>query len=94
MKKKETFTVKTDYTIENSFGVIDSGDNVDMEITLEVDTENEHGWFELYIEEEDIYDEGTLEIEGNKITGYDGVFDLPKEITDKLVEWGLDISEL
>jgi len=46
--------------------------------------------FEIYsIEDpEDYYAEGEIVIEGNEITDYDGVYELPKEIEEKLNELG------
>jgi hypothetical protein len=40
------------------------------------------------------YAEGGLQIEDNAVTGYDGVFALPTAVTDKLKEWGYDVSEV
>jgi len=94
MYKRERFIVTEGYTIENSFGVIDSNSAAEMEITVEVDTDEGHGWFELYVDEDDVYEEGMLEVEGNAIVGYDGVFKLPDPIIEKLREWGLDVSEI
>ena len=37
---------------------------------------------------EDFYAEGVLEFDGKRLTGYDGVFELPDEIVNKIVELG------
>lgn len=96
MKRKETFTTTQSLVLENSFGIIDSEDNVVLEVTVGIN-DDEYGWFEMYDVEsggEDWYAEGGLWIEDNIITGYDGVFSLPEPVINKLKEWGYDVSEV
>lgn len=96
MKRKETFTTTQSLVLENSFGIIDSEDNVVLEVTVGINND-EYGWFEMYDVEsggDDWYAEGGLWIEGNKITGYDGVFSLSEPVISKLKEWGYDCSEV
>ncbi len=96
MIKKETFQTTQALTLENSFSVIKAEDNILLEVTVGINSDD-YGWFEIYDIEsggEEWYAEGGLEIEGNMITGYDGVFSLPTPIIDKLLEWGYDVSEV
>ena len=96
MIKKETFQATQALTLENSFGVIKSENNIVLEVTVGINSDN-YGWFEIFDVEsggEEWYAEGGLEIEDNMITGYDGVFSLPTPIIDKLLEWGYDVSEV
>ena len=95
---KETWTITTGMIKENSYGVINSENNVELSITLGI-KQNEtepgqwYGYFELDGGEE-WYAEGNIEIEGNEIVGYDGVFELSSHIIDKLKTWGYDCSEI
>lgn len=94
--KQETFKVVESLVLENSFGIIDAENNVELEVTVGIKSED-YGWFEFYDvkSEGDIwYAEGGLWIEDNKVTGYDGVFELPGFVLNKLTEWGYDISEI
>ena len=70
----------------------------EMEVTVGIKNEN-YGWFELYDEEtggEYIYAEGGLwfaEHEGETcLTDYDGVFELPDYVMNKLAEWGYNVD--
>ena len=96
MKRKETFTTTQSLVLENSFGIINSEDNVVLEVTVGINSD-EYGWFEMYDVEsggDDWYAEGGLWIEDKKITGYDGVFSLSEPVINKLKEWGYDVSEV
>ena len=95
MKRKETFEVQQALSLENSFGVLKQ-ETVLLEVTVGINSPD-YGWFELYDIEsggEEWYAEGSLQIEGNQITGYDGVFALPEAILTKLKEMGYDTSEV
>jgi hypothetical protein len=95
MNKKETFQASEALSLENSFGTIKQ-DTVTLEVTVGINSED-YGWFELYDIEtggDEWYAEGSLQIEDNAVTGYDGVFSLPTAVTDKLKEWGYDVSEV
>lgn len=90
------FTATESLQLENSFGVIRRNEGVKLNVTVGINSDD-YGWFEFYDEKtggEDWYAEGSLTIEGNSITGYDGVFYLPSCVTDKLEELGFDISEI
>jgi len=96
MIKKETFQTVQSLSLENSFGTIKAEDNITLEITVGINSDD-YGWFELYDIEsggEDWYAEGGLWIKDKVITDYDGVFSLSPVITEKLKEWGYDTSEV
>lgn len=94
--KQETFQAVQALSLENSFGTIKAEDNITLEVTVGINSKD-YGWFELYDVEtggDEWYAEGSLQIEDNAVTGYDGVFALPTVIIDKLREWGYDVSEV
>jgi hypothetical protein len=96
MIKKETFQTVQSLSLENSFGTIKAEDNITLEVTVGINSNN-YGWFELYDIEsggEDWYAEGGLWIKDKVITDYDGVFSLSPVIIEKLKEWGYDTSEV
>jgi hypothetical protein len=96
MIKQETFKSVQNLVLENSFGVVNSENNVELEVTVGIKSED-YGWFELYdvkSEGDAWYAEGSLEIEGKSIVGYDGVFSLPEPVIDKLKEWGYNTDEV
>lgn len=67
------------------------------EMVLYVSEDGESGSIDWNIEYEDGEGESVgigLEIEGNKIVGYDGVFEIPKEGQKLLTDNGYDLSEL
>jgi hypothetical protein len=92
------FETTQDLKLENSFSVIHSQDKVllDVEINIEQTTDGEYyGNFEMYDIEtggEDWYAEGVLEFEGESLTGYDGVFNLPYFIVERIEEQGFKIE--
>jgi len=95
-QKQETFQAVQALSLENSFGTIKEENNVTLEVTVGIKSED-YGWFELYDVEtggDEWYAEGGLWIENNAVTGYDGVFALPTVVIDKLKEWGYDVSEV
>jgi hypothetical protein len=96
MIKQETFQATQGLSLGNSFGTIKTENNVLLEVTVGIKSDD-YGWFELYDLEtggEDWYAEGSLQIEDNAITGYDGVFELSTVVIDKLKEWGYECSEV
>jgi len=96
MIKKETFQTVQSLILENSFGTIKAEDNITLEVTVGINSDD-YGWFELYDIEsggEDWYAEGGLWIKDKVITDYDGVFSLSPVIIEKLKEWGYDTSEV
>ena len=96
MIRQETFQAVQSLSLENSFGPIKTEDNVTLEVTVGIKSED-YGWFELYDVEtggNEWYAEGGLELEGKAVIGYDGVFALPTVIINKLKEWEYDVSEV
>jgi hypothetical protein len=79
---------------ENSYTILDKEDNVELDVTIGIKDE-EYGYFEFY----DIktggdswYAEGGLWFKGKELVDYDGVFDLPDFIKDKLIELGYTVN--
>jgi hypothetical protein len=96
MIKQETFQAVQTLSLGNSFGTIKTKNNVTLDVTVGIKSDD-YGWFELYDLEtggEEWYAEGSLQIENNMVTGYDGVFSLSQVVIDKLNEWGYDTSEI
>ena len=89
------FHAKATLTLENSFGVVAVNRNAKIEVTIGFHDE-ESGWFEFYDENDDDgawHAEGSLQFDGKVLEGYDGVFELPPFILDKLEELGYDVSD-
>jgi hypothetical protein len=96
-KKSEDFQVTAYVTKSTSYGIIDKQDGVELDVTLEMDFDEQYGWFEVYDVEtggDDWYASGGIWVKGNKVVDYDGVFSLSDFIIDKLKEWGYDVSDL
>lgn len=69
-----------------------------MEVTVGIKSED-YGWFELYDEEtggDYVYAEGGLWFGTDEgvtyLRDYDGIFELPKYVMDKLTEWGYNMD--
>lgn len=95
-KEQFQFNVVTGMVRENSFGVLDQEDNVEISITIGINSDT-YGWFELYDIEsggEDWYAEGSLTFKDKCVIDYDGVFCLSQYIVEKLKELGYDTSEI
>lgn len=75
---------------------------VEVETTICIDPESRYGgWYELFdkvTEGEWLHLEGVLEIDFNneqpKLTGYDGCFELPDYVFDKLETLNIDVNEV
>jgi hypothetical protein len=81
---------------ENSYGVLAREDDVEMEYTVGINSE-EYGWFEMYDTAtggEAWHAEGGLWFENKVLTDYDGVFELAPAIIEKLEELGYDCSQI
>lgn len=92
---KEEFKVVQNVAMETSAGLVAPRVKRTMDFTVCV--ENGRGWFELYDEEtsgEDFYAEGCLIFSGKELIDYDGIFDLPSEILDKLEERGYNVDDM
>ena len=95
-KIKIIFVAVQSLQLENSFGVIDHEKNVELDVTIGMH-DNERGFFEFSDKKtggNDWYAEGYLFFEGNRLVDYDGVFELPKFITDKLQEVGFNVDDI
>lgn len=84
---------------ETTHTTLRASNNVRIKTTIEIDMEWEHGWFEFY----DIdtggnrwHAEGELEVDEHDgqvwLVGYDGIFELPQHIIDKLKEFNVKID--
>lgn len=89
-KTTTTFLATTDLCSSNSFGLVDKEANVELSITVGINSDD-YGWFELYDTKtggDRWYAEGGLWFENKTLTDYDGVFSLPIEIIEKLEQMG------
>ena len=96
MKMQIEFIATESLSLENSFGTIKEQQDIELQVTIGINS-TDYGWFEIYDSEtsgEDWYAEGSLELDGMAVMGYDGVFALPVCILNKLKEMGYDISEV
>ena len=94
MNKQETFEVKHSLQLDNSFITLKAEDDIALEVTVGIKDDG-YGWFEFYDIEsggEEWYAEGGLWFDGKELTDYDGVFSLPSFVSEKLKEWGYDVS--
>jgi hypothetical protein len=94
--EKVEMDVVTSMIRQNSFGIIDEESNVELHITIGINSDT-YGWFEMY----DVksggnhwYAEGSLIFQDKCLIDYDGVFSLSSYIVDKLKEMGYDTSEI
>lgn len=93
--KQETFIKQTNVNAQNSFGIIASEKDCQLEFTIRIHDGEKTGSFELA----DVktggnkwYAEGGLWFDEKELVDYDGVFELPEEILDKLEEWGFNVE--
>lgn len=100
MKNTEKIQVEwvgeADLSLDNSFGRIASEKNVSILFTLGIHEGGRTGWFEFYDAQTggiDWYAEGMLWFDGKTLMDYDGVYDLPIEIVNKLDELGYDVED-
>ncbi len=76
---------------ETSFGETNLSKNATSEIEVVIPS-NGIGSFEWTVEELNEYEVGGLEFEDNTLIGYDGVFELPKELIHYLEQQEYDMS--
>jgi hypothetical protein len=91
--KEETFKSVQNLSLDTSFGSIKQEEGVELEVTVGIKEDGEYGWFELYDIEtggDEWYAEGGLWFDGKTLTDYDGVFELPIPVEEKLKEWGYE----
>ena len=92
---KTEFKATLNLVMENSFGILDKEDKVEVKVTLGIREEKGTGWFEIYDIKtggENWYAEGGLWFEDNGLVDYDGVFSLPECIEEKLKELNYKIN--
>jgi hypothetical protein len=93
---KHEFEFTESLSLVNSFGTIREEQNVLLHVTIGINSDT-YGWFEFYDVESggsEWYSEGGIWIENKTITDYDGIFALPKFITDKLAEIGYNVENV
>ena len=91
---KTTFVAIENMSMEDSFGNLREGDDIKLKVTIGIVEVEETGWFILRDKQTggDIwFAEGGLWFNGKELTEYDGVSELPKCITQKLIELGYQI---
>ena len=89
------FDTEVTLSASNSFGQTREVETTNVEVIVRLN--GERGSFEFYDEEtggENWYAEGGLWFNGKELVDYDGIFELPKFVADKLEELGYDISML
>jgi len=102
---KTEFKATLNLVMENSFGILDKEDKVEVKVILGIrerevfpycdKEESGTGWFEIYDIKtggENWYAEGGLWFEDNGLVDYDGVFSLPECIEEKLKELNYKIN--
>lgn len=88
-----SFRKRVHLTRENSFGVVDQSIRY-VDYTIGIKNDLSRGWFEIDGGDEDWYAEGCLELDGRRVTGYDGMFTLDDNICDVLETHNFDCSEV
>lgn len=92
-----TFTTKSNLALSNSFTVIQTENNVELDVTVEIQDEKEYGHFEFYDTKtggENWYAEGGLWFDGKELSDYDGVFELPDFIIESLNQQGYNTENI
>ena len=93
--KKVSKEVKTHAYYENSFGMMGEPKEVVLNVSVWIDDES--AGFEMYDVEsggDEFYGAGMLEIQDGVLYGYDGVFELTKEVIDILKEMNIDTTNI
>lgn len=89
MKKVIEWEAVQNVAMGTSYGLMHQRVQRTMNYTIRIG--DDKSWFEVYDEEsggEDFYSGGSLEFNGNRLTGFDGPSELPDEIVNKIVELG------
>jgi hypothetical protein len=76
---------------ENSFGQINLSENTKSQMTININPEGK-GYVLWEIDELEIEEGIGLWFQGNELTDYDGVFELPTELIKFLSEQGFNMS--
>jgi hypothetical protein len=96
MKNTVTFYTKADLGLQNSYGILAKEDDVELEITIGINSD-EYGYFEMYDVEtagEKWHAEGGMWFDGKNVIDYDGVFSLPAAIIVKLNDLGYNTENV
>jgi hypothetical protein len=92
--RTESWNVESPVSLETSSVILDSSDNEELNIEVTIRDED-YGFFEIYDIKsggQRFHCEGGLQFEGKELTDYDGVFELSEHVSNKLKEWGYDVS--
>ena len=82
------FKAFEDLVLENSFGILDSA-TVEIDVEIGFPDGDGDGWYEFYNDDDDYwYAEGYLRFEDGELVDYDGCYNLPLCIQDKIIEKG------
>tara|TARA_R110002020_G_scaffold138762_2_gene309271 strand:- start:1367 stop:1654 length:288 start_codon:yes stop_codon:yes gene_type:complete len=93
IKFKTTIKKTENICLENSWGNTER-EKKEVTYNIEVDAVKQYGFFEMYCDNGQVYyAEGGLWFTGGVLTDYDGIFDLPNTIKEKLTDWGFDTSQ-
>jgi len=87
----EEFSFQSPINIDNGY----TNNNISKQAksTISVDIpEDGRGSFQWEVEELELYEEGGLWFEGNELTDYDGVFELPVQLLDFLESKGYNVD--
>lgn len=91
--EKYTFSFESPISSETTSSNTLLAEKVRSDIIIDIDSNGE-GFATWSIPELEIEDAIGLWFTGNTLTDYDGVFELPKQVIDKLRELGYDLTEL
>jgi hypothetical protein len=79
---------------ETSYGIVDRREPAEVNFELGFHANGAQGYFELDGGDDDWYAEGSIQFDGKLVIGYDGCFELSREIMYELENLGYDLSEL
>ncbi len=95
---KIEWDVVSDVYKENSFGIVDEAEKVELKFHVSVGAIKEdgsrRGSFEWYSPDLEWYAEGGLWFREDELVDYDGVYSLSDEIILKLHDMGFDVKDM
>jgi len=94
-KKTYQFKAIEFLSLENSFGIIKQDNNVELTVTLGINSDT-YGWFEIYDTEsggDEWYAEGGLWFNNKELVDYDGVYCLPISVIKMLQQLGYQCED-
>lgn len=89
---EKSFKFRSPINSENSFGSTNLANDVESEITVNIDRETGKGGVEWNVDELEITTGGGLWFEGNELVDYDGVFELPAPLIEFLKNEGFNMD--